>query len=105
MVVPQHGKFSRLPANRAVAHWFATFSCYDFRSMVRNRWLVLSFSLMVLGAACGAQKNGELCQATSDCESGLVCNESTGTCQPSGSAAALTKPDEEKSDDDSASAR
>ena len=42
----------------------------------------LSLVFVVIAAASCKQGEGERCQVQGDCESGLVCNRSTNTCQP-----------------------
>jgi hypothetical protein len=56
--------------------------------------LLLLVSALVLAAtpAC-KQKEGEVCQIDSDCESGLVCNAATGRCQGRGGGVVDGGPD------------
>jgi hypothetical protein len=47
--------------------------------------------LALLGVSAGLiagckQKQGERCEINEDCDTGLVCNEGTGVCQPAGSS-------------------
>jgi hypothetical protein len=48
--------------------------------------LLLSL-LFVLAASSCKQSVGEQCQVESDCESGLICNQATMTCQERGGGA------------------
>jgi hypothetical protein len=41
------------------------------------------FLIAILSVAACKQGEGERCQVEADCESGLVCNQSTMTCQAS----------------------
>jgi hypothetical protein len=47
--------------------------------------VVLFAAAVTAGVASCKQGEGERCQVKSDCDSGLVCNQATGTCQTTGS--------------------
>jgi hypothetical protein len=48
---------------------------------------LVAASVVTLGVTSCKQGLGDRCQVESDCSSGLICNQATGTCQSSTSGA------------------